>query len=285
MSPKSFLPALGLLGILASPGFAQSDPAPGYLWVFPQVEFYACVDFLMAPDLATRQLPQGFQVIPAASFAPLSPLLHREVEGDTAYGGWIPAQVCFIESPTVDIGGSVFSPDKKMGARELIGYWAIAASRTGGAPALDQWYVAQYWTNDWRVRKRSESAFIPMTVFKRNLVKVPESTNQNYSVTIGKTVLSWKGQMSGRDSTAVGESRATTQIFDGKRSIRWAGVASLAPRWMRHLPGVFNIQGKDDLAKALKASPIRMFGPMYWGGDARVEFTRQSASGAPPSGG
>ncbi len=285
MTLKSCLPALGLLGALATSASAQSGSDPSYLWVFPGVEFSACVEFLMAPDMAAGHLTEGFRAIPASSVDTLSPVLHREVEGNPELGSWVPAQLCFIESPSIISGEARYTAEGKMGTRELIGYWAIAGTREAGTPTSDQWFVVRYWTNDWRVRKQTEAAFIPMLTFKRSLVTIPGSTTQNYTVTIGKTVLTWKGQMAGRDSSVYAEARSTSQIFDGKRAIHWTATASSSPQWLRHLPGVFNVQGKDDLAQALKASPIRMFGPMYWGGDARVEFTRPSASGAQPGGG
>lgn len=267
-------PALGLLGALATSASAQSAPGEGYAWVFPGVEFAACVDFLMSPELAGRQLTEGFLAVSAASFTVLSPVLRREIERDTALRVWIPAQICFLEAPSVSSGGAVLTPEGKMGARELLGYWAIAGTRSGGTPAFDQWYIAQYWTNDWRLRNRAEAAYVPMAVFKRTQVMVPETPNLSYTVTIGKTVLAWKGRWASSDSTAYAEPRSAIQILGGKRSIQWTATATTGFQWTRNLPGVFHVQGKDDLADALKASPIRMFGPMYWGGDARVEFSR-----------
>jgi hypothetical protein len=223
---------------------------------------------------AEKQLTAGFQVIPAASFTPLSPALSREVEGDSAKRAMIPAQVCLIEAPTMTSGDALYSPTKKMGMVEAVGYWGIAATRTGGTPAFDHWFVAKYWTNDWRVQKQTQSAFIPVDVFKRQLVAVPETRHQTWSVAFGKTVLSWTGELVGRDSTAAAEAVSTAQIFEGRRTIDWNATVHASPRWTRTLPGVFHVEGKNDLAKALKASPIRMFGPMQWGGEARIEFSR-----------
>jgi hypothetical protein len=275
MTLPRLLPALALLGALATPASSQSQAGPVYVWAFQGVTFSACVDFLMDSGMAAGQLAQGYQAIPAANFVSLAPVLRREIERDTILRGWIPAQVCFVEAPTMTSGDALLTPEGKMGTREMLGYWAIAGSRTGVASAPDGWFVAQYWTNDWRMQKRTEAAFIPMSVVKRKMVLVPESTNTEYAVTIGKTVLSWKGQMAGRDSTAYAEPRTATQIFTGKRSLEMTATVTATPQWSRTLPGVFHVAGKDDLAMALKGSPIRMFGPMYWGGDARVEFIRQ----------
>jgi hypothetical protein len=271
---KHTLPALGLLGALATSAPAQEATGSGYVWVLRGVTFSACVDFLVDRDMAEKQLTPGFQVVPAGSFAPLSPVLRREIDGDSARSALIPAQVCVIESPTMNAGDGLYSPTTKMGGSEAVVYWAIAAMRAGATPTFDQWFVADYWTNDWRVRKQTESAFVPVSTFKRAMVAVPETSNHGYSITIGKTVLSWTGELAGRDSLASTDTGAVTQIFDGKRTIKWTATVYASPQWTRHLPGVFHVEGKNDLAKALKSSPIRMFGPMYWGGDVRIEFTR-----------
>jgi len=268
------MPALGLLGLLATSASAQEAGGNGYVWTFQDVSFSACVDFLMDRGAAEAQLSPGYQLIPAGSFTALSPVIGREIQGDSAKSAMIPAQLCVIEAPTMNAGGSLYSPSKKMGMQEGVGYWAIAATRTGGSPAFDRWFVVEYWTNDWRVRKVTEAAFIPVSTFKRAAEDVAETANQTYSVTIGKTVISWTGEMAGRDSTPAAEPTVATQILEGKRTIKWNAAVHSAPRWSRTLPGVLHVEGKDDLAKALKASPIRMFGPMEWGGQARIEFYR-----------
>ena len=274
MTLKRVLPALGLLSALATSVPAQGGTGDGYLWALHGVTFSACVDFLMDRAMAEKQLRSGFQAIPAGSFTTLSPVLQREVEGDSARSALIPAQLCVIESPTMSSGDALHSASKKMGMQEAVGYWAIAATRSGGTPTFDRWFVAQYWTNDWRVRKQAEAVFVPASMFEREFAAIPESNRHSYSVTIGKTVLTWTGELAGRDSTPYAETGSAAQIFEGRRNIQWNATVHSAPQWTRYLPGVFHVEGKDDLASALKGSPIRMFGPMYWGGDARIEFYR-----------
>ena len=273
MTLRSLLGSLGLLGVLATSAHAQAPAGPGYLWSFTGVEFSACVDFLVEPTLAGKQLDPGYQVIPAASFAPSPPALRREVEGDTIHAAWVPSQVCVIEAPQVTTGDNLLTPEGNMGGQEVVGFWAIAARRTDGSPRSDQWFVARLWTNDWRLRKQTEAEFIPVELFKRSRLPIPESSRHRYEVKIGKTVLSWDGELAGRDSTAADPGQSSL-IFQGTRSIKWTATVASQPAWTRALAGVFRVEGKDDLAVALRASPIRQFGPMYWGGAARVEFTR-----------
>jgi len=284
VTPRPFLAAAGLLGLLAAPALAQGGAEPEFSWAQQGVEFSACVEFLMEPEMAAKQLSDGFVAVPAANFAQLSPVLQREIQGDAVHAAWIPARVCLIEAPGISAGGRVMTPEKKMGPREVLGFWIFAASRTEGDYRRDQWYAAQFWTNDWHVQRATEQAFIPMSTFKPSLEAVPESNRHSYEVKIGKTILAWDGELVGRDSAESVQRVEAQLILDGKRRISWQGALSMQTRWMRYLPGTFRVQGKDDLAKALKASPIRMFGPMYWGGDARVDFSRGAPSGGSGSG-
>jgi hypothetical protein len=48
----------------------------------------------------------------------------------------------------------------------------------------------------------------------------------------------------------------------------------LTPTWSRALVGSLRVEGKGDLAKLLKASPIRFVGPLYRGGGGELRFTR-----------
>jgi hypothetical protein len=42
----------------------------------------------------------------------------------------------------------------------------------------------------------------------------------------------------------------------------------------QNVAGSLQIAGNDDLAKSLRASPIRMVGPLYWGGAESITFVR-----------
>lgn len=268
--------ALGLLGGLAGSASAQRPGQPmvsAYAWVLHDVEFAVCVEFLMEPATAARQLPEGVIVIPAASFGALAPVLRREIQGDSVHAAWIPARLCTAEARSISVGDRLLTPDKKLKS-EVVGYWAIAARRADAGTAMDHWYAAELWSNDWHVEKPTEAAYIPVSVFKRALDAVPESNRHQYQVRIGKTTLSWEGELVGRDSTAVEALPPTTLFLNGLRGTNWTAPVTPRLQWTRTLPGIFRVQGKGDLAKALQASPIRMFGPMYWGGETLVSFDR-----------
>jgi hypothetical protein len=47
---------------------------------------------------------------------------------------------------------------------------------------------------------------------------------------------------------------------------------TLAPSYSRAMAGALKVDGKDALAKALRASPTRFAGPAYLGGAGSVTF-------------
>jgi hypothetical protein len=49
---------------------------------------------------------------------------------------------------------------------------------------------------------------------------------------------------------------------------------TLTPEWTKAMVGSLRVEGKDDLAVAIKASPIRFVGPAVVGGGGELVFGR-----------
>lgn len=263
------LPSLSLLRAQGTPA---APVAVRHAWTLRDLQFGACVDFLMDPGSAAKQLEVGFQPVPASRVPGLSTQLKYVVSGDTLYASWIPARLCFLDYASVTSGDHLIDPEGGDNS-SMIGFWGIAARRVGTGNGGDEEAIVQWWTSHWRIRQTSELAYIPMKVVDRSRGKVPESTRDRYQVKIGKTIITWEGTLP-TDSSAVAAPLGATLVFDGQRKTAWTAHAALTPRWIRPLSGVLRVEGKDDLAKTLRASPVRAFGPLYSGGDGRVEFLR-----------
>jgi hypothetical protein len=54
----------------------------------------------------------------------------------------------------------------------------------------------------------------------------------------------------------------------------WTVRMAVSPAWTRPLVGSLTVEGKGDLAKALKASPTHFVGPLYFGGSVELRFSR-----------
>ena len=263
------LPSLNLLRAQTGPVAAV---AVRHAWALRNLQFGACVDFLMDPASAAEQLEVGFQPVPAGRVAGLRTPLKYVVSGDTTYAKWIPAHLCFLDYASVTSGEHLIDPEGGDNS-SMIGYWGIAARRVGAGNGGDEVAVVQWWTSHWRIRQTTELAYVPMKVVERMHGRVPESTRDRYQVRIGKTIITWEGTIPA-DSGSVPEPLGATLVFNGQRKTTWTAQAALSPLWTRPLAGILRVEGKDDLGKALQASPIRTFGPLYGGGDGRVEFSR-----------
>jgi len=272
VTPRCLTALLGLLALVTAPATAQTPAGTVFSWAVKDVTLAACIDFLVAPPVASALLPEGYRVIPASHYSRLTPYLTRAIGNDSSQKAMIPASYCVIEGASVTAGDQFIS-DGGAANPVMLAYWGIAAARTDGDAHFDQLFAIQFWTSDWHVQKPTQSNFIQISTLKRSLARLPESENDRYEVKMGKTILSWDGQLK-RDSTAVTEPMEASLLYVGHRSIRFAAAVSGQPAWTRSPAGIFRVSGKDDLAKAMQASPIRQFGPIYWGGDARVDFSR-----------
>jgi hypothetical protein len=114
---------------------------------------------------------------------------------------------------------------------------------------------------------------VKLNEVQSSVSRVPGSGNDLYQVKIGKTRLVWNGRPVG-DSTRVEQPITESWLAKGTSGTLWKVSTTLRPEWSRPLVGLLSVEGKDDLAKALKASPIRFVGPLYQGGGAELRFSR-----------
>ena len=99
------------------------------------------------------------------------------------------------------------------------------------------------------------------------------SREERFQVRMGKTIVTWDGSAA-RDSTAVREQVRRGWTTTGARSGLAIGEVVLSPTSERAMVGSLKVDGKDDVAKALRASPTRFAGPVYRGGGGSIVFRR-----------
>ena len=101
--------------------------------------------------------------------------------------------------------------------------------------------------------------------------KVPETQEDRYTLRYGKTTVRFDGHAAPDTMSSPG---TISQVWwtEGDASTVWRGATILHPSSTHALVGALTIEGKGDLADALKASPIRLVGPVHSGGDGEVTF-------------
>jgi hypothetical protein len=267
---------LGLAGAIwcgtAAPLVAQaaSEGREGPLWTLQGLRTSQCVRFLLDPAIARRALPDGARLVPASRDETLHPALRGVIDGQPEFAAWTPSSLCLFYTDALTLGGRRFS-SKDVRKRPMIGLWTVAALERGSGARRD--VVLDFFAVGGGLAQAARNAKVRLSEAKSSVSKVPDTDNELHSVKIGKTRLVWNGRAVG-DSTRVEQPLQESWLAQGTLGTVWRIQATLRPEWSRPMVGLFSVEGKDDLAQALKASPIRFVGPLYHGGGGELRFLR-----------
>jgi len=248
----------------------RSDGRAGPVWTLEGLNPGQCVRFLVEPSIARRGLNEKVRLLPASQDQSLHSALRSAIEGQPEFATWIPSSLCLFYSDAVTVGGRRFGgrgPRK----RPMIGIWAVAATEQGSGVRRD--VLLDFVGVGGGLSQAAANAKVRLGEAQSSVSKVSNSDNDLYEVKIGDTRLTWNGRPVG-DSTRVEQPIQESWLGRGTSGTVWLIQATLKPEWSRAMVGMLSVEGKDDLAKALKASPIRFVGPAYRGGGGELRFSR-----------
>jgi len=228
-----------------------------------------CVRFLIDPAAAGKQLRPGTRLLRADQDTSLHQALSTVIQSQPEFSAWTPSSLCLYYADAIRVGGRRFS-SKDPRRRQMLGMWAIAAIEQGGGRR--DIVVVLFATNEEFVHS-ADMAKIKATEARSRASIVAATGNDLYDVRIGKTRLVWNGRAAG-DSTRVDRPIQEPWLTRGASGTLWRVQTTIKPAWSRSLVGVLTVEGKDDLAKALKGSPTRFVGPLYFGGGGELRFSR-----------
>ena len=253
---------------------AQDYPEAQAVWGVSAIQPSFCIDFLMDSAAAAKQtgkIAGDYQVLPAIYYSRLNPALAGLVERRPEFAGWIPATLCIIAADTVTVGGRV-TTDEDPEERQMVGFWGIAA-RPPDQPLSDSLLLAPLlFTSNHRISRNSELKGLKIETVEEDRGTLPDSPGDRYyDLKVKKTNVHWAGHLAGSPEPSPG--RAWTLLLKGTRNSTWTADIRLRPTERQFLVGSLRILGDDDLAKALKDSPMRMQGPAFWGGAGRFAFS------------
>jgi hypothetical protein len=280
-----FMPRVGtyrMLGTLAllvlAPGAAAMAQQGQFRqeWALQHLRAKWCVYYLMDSTSADKQMPHEFRPLRAGTFPGLSPAVRNLIQSDSTYSSWVPAQFCSLHLDSVRVGDqSMVAGSAALNDAQFLGAWLIGASPiTGGTEATRQsFYLATFCASNWHLIRLAEISLIKLQQAKAAAGKIPESAEDRYQVSIGHTVITWDGHLAG-DSAWAAPSLDQDWWSITTRGSRLRAQVTLAPDSAQSVAGAFQVVGKDDLAKSLRASPIRMVGPLTWGGSGSIVFSR-----------
>lgn len=263
------LAAVTLCGALPLLGQEAAAGRQGPLWTLEGLQMAQCVRFLMEPRSAAKQLRPGGRLIRADQDQNLHPSLRGVVDQQAEFASWAPASVCLYYADAIRLGvRRLGSKDPRK--RQMLGVWAVAATEPGGRRRD---FVLELFGASGELAHTAEQAKVRLREAQSSRSKPVQTENDVYEVRVGKTRLIWNGRATG-DSTRVESPLRELWLTKGSSGTVWRVQTTVQPTWTRPLVGVLTVEGKDDLAKALKASPTRFVGPLYFGGSAELRFSR-----------
>ena len=266
--------ALGLAAATfcgAWPSAAQDSGVgrEGPVWTLEGLRTGQCVRFLMDPRVAGKHRREGSQLLTADRVQSLHPALLSVIENQPEFGSWIPSSLCLFYVDAVHLGGRRYG-NKDPRKRQMLGAWTLAATEQGSGARRD--LVLELFGSRGDLARAAQRAKVRFREARAALSKVPGTDNDLHEVKIGKTRLVWNGRAAG-DSTKVEQAIEESWLAKGTSGVVWAVKTTLEPTWSRPLVGALSVEGKDDLAKALKASPTRFVGPVLFGGGGKLRFS------------
>jgi hypothetical protein len=267
------------LALAASPAGAQDSNGKertGKSWRLDELRNAFCIQFLVDPAQASRRLPRGTRPVSASQARDLHPALRGVVEGQSEFATWVPSSLCLYYFGLVEVDGNQVR-DRNPSKSPMLGFWTMAAADSLSGKRQD--LALEVITNNGRLESSANAGGLDIRSVRSSFGPVPpdeegaSSGLDRYQIRIGKTQIIWDGR-AGFDSTAPGRSLARGWRAEGKRGGWVNGDLALSPNWSRAMIGSLRVEGKDDLAKLLKASPIRFVGPVYQGGTGSLQFGR-----------
>lgn len=252
----------------AWPLAAQATPE-GPSWALRALRNSECVRFLIEPAVATKRKREGSRPLRADQDETLHPALRSVITAQPEFAAWTPSSLCFFYADSVTVSGRTIvgkNPKKP----QMISVWTVAATQEGTGARRD--LVLDLAASSGGIIRAAQVAKLRLQEARASVSRVSESSDELYEIRLGKTRLFWTGRPAD-DSARVKAPIQESWAVRGATGT-WNVTASLSPTWSRPLVGVLRVEGKDDLAKALKSSPIRFVGPRQLGGSGDLLFSR-----------
>ena len=178
---------------------------------------------------------------------------------------------------SVDLGSlrvSERNPEKA----PMVGVWSLSATEGAGKSARD--VALRLFTNNGRLERAAEVSGLDLRKVDSEVRSIPNENDAKAppigirrSVKLNKTLLTWEGRQVD-DSTRANGAVTILWRADSKRRGTMTARLALTPEWTKGMAGSLRVEGNDDFAEAVKASPIRFVGPAVMGGRGELAFGR-----------
>jgi hypothetical protein len=271
LKPLAFGAAVAACAVPARlPAQATGEQKQSQVWRLQGLRTGYCVRFLIEPKAASRELKSGFRLIPATQDRSLHPALQQTIKGQPEFASWIPSSLCFYYTDAVQVGTRRVA-EKNPRNQQMIAVWTVATQEQRSATRRD--LALDIFAGRGSLIRAAEAAGVRLREATAAVIDSADTSNDVYNVKLERTLLVWRGRPTG-DSTRVEQAIEEAWLVPGVRAGVWAVQMVLHPASSRPLVGSLSVEGKGDLSKALKNSPIRFVGPLYRGGTGELRFSR-----------
>jgi hypothetical protein len=245
---------------------AQADEM---LWRWVDAQDGFCVWYLADPALAPGLVPAGTPLRPASATAALPDVLLRIVQDEPRFTEWIPAFLCVGRFAAVAADGT---PAGTMGDEQplLLTLSGLAAASPYGQDA--GWQLATIGLRAGSLDRVADRAWIANREPSMRVRNGLQGEDDEWELSLDGTKLIWSGHSTG--PVRVGTTRSMSFGYAGNRNTTWLVALRMAPAEEQSQVGALRIEGKNPLAQALKASPIRAVSGLSRGGELTMTFRR-----------
>jgi len=222
-------------------------------------------------------MPKGARPLRADSMEDLSPVLRNVLTHQPEFASWTPSKICMYYMQSVDVGPVRVSARDPRKA-PMVGVWSLSAAEGAGNAARD--VALRLFTNNGRLERAAEVSGLDLRRVDSEVRSIPNENDASAppigiirSVRLNKTLLTWEGRQVDDSAKANGP---VTMVWraESKRRGRMTARLALTPEWTRGMAGSLRVEGDNDFAEAVKASPIRFVGPAFLGGTGELAFGR-----------
>jgi hypothetical protein len=260
--------AAALLTLSAGGGRVLAQVPADVRWSLEGNRGSYCIWYLADPDLARQMVPAGVALAPAGTGAGLPPLLARTVQDEPRFGQWIPGAICIGAYLRVTADGRTLVQGKAE-SPVIVGTSSLGAHQARGLPTASN-YLIDFMTDKRSLARAADAVGFGMggiSVLSKNQVGADDP---RVSISVDGVQITWSGHAIG-DSGVV-KTRSVSFGYATGRGARWLIELESVPASTRLMAGTLEVDGRNTLARALKASPVRAIGPEESGGVLTLTF-------------
>jgi hypothetical protein len=247
------------------------------VWQIEGLHTGFCVQLLIDPRKLDVEIPSAVRPLRADAIHDLDPVLRSVIADQPEFAAWTPSRLCLYYMEMVDVGALRVS-ERDPGKAPMIGVWALAAADGGGGARRD--VVLRLFTNAGRLERAGEVNGLDLRKVRSTVHEIESEDDASvspigirYQLKVGKTLLTWDGRRVSDSTRADGPVSSEWRAHSRRRGPVTARL-TLSPEWTKAMVGSLRVEGDDDFAEAIKASPIRFVGPAVQGGGGELAFGR-----------